>query len=587
MKRMDDLRDIMLPFLAAHCNWPTLHKILGNDPALKAFWDKQVAPTAPKVKSDADIQSAILSYLPRGGFRVPELDAFVKISADPPAARTNFNTRDIEAVIKATLAHGFAGEYDPEIYNDRSFAKLGRNRHPRHEPDPDHYTFEQATAVMALGALGDGVVPLDRPKTYLYLDDPAGGHAAAAYMQRTGIVDPTQIGAAYDVHGNPGESFGDVVGRESSADFVDRQRELGLAHEYAQFRRDKGIGNILSLTDFRGALNYTGRREATDTEAHEAVAADGSMHQSKDTLEAVARRATTLAMDGIIIPAGMTSSLQARIIGEALTVAIGKVQRGGENMNYQMEFLMDFGYLKPADKRSPQDIKKLDLADLIIHFGIQVKALLEQPNTPACPDLYITMARLLDVYERMIDPARRNTVVDRDPRTGKDKRKEIIAIDEIDPYFKEFISSRSPVASYQETGDHHIDNPARDAFFSRPEYKALAAPEASKPKDFYKQLLSRTSSLGGLGAKAALAHDIWAWMRAAAIPSPSGKPGQNWAVTGNLLARGIQYFDDMSLTDLHPDYRAAQTAWGNLNARQRANIFGQHQLQVEGPTVAR
>lgn len=587
MKRFDELKGIMVPFLAAYSNVPTFHKILANDPALKKFWEQHVLPSQPKLRLEAEIKDTVLSYLPRGGFEVGELNAFVKRRADPAAPRGSFNQSDRPAVVKNTLAYGFDSEFDPEIYFDPVFNMLGNTRHPRHKPDNDHLVFEQGAAIMSLAGLGDGVVPLNCPKTYLYLDDPAGGVAAPAFMQRHGMTDPTQLGAAFDIHTSATASFGEAVVREVSSDLVDRQREIGLNHAYQDYLKSKKIGNILSLSDFRASLNYTGMREATKTPAHKALAPDGSMFLGKETLEAVARRATTLYMEGIIIPAGMLTPLQARVIGEALIVAIGKVKRGGNNMDYKMEFLMDYDYRKPPGERDPKNLKKLDLADLIIHLGLQVKGLLEQPKPPKCPDLYITMARLLDIYERLFDPGRRNTKVERGAHDGKDSKETIIDIDAIDdPEFKEFIGFRSAVPSYEDT-PFDTPNAVHDAFFARPDYQAFAQPERKKPKGFYQKLIYDRDGNVDMVGKAELAHNIWAWMRSASIPSPSGKPGQNWVVSGNLLARGIQYFDESSLTDLPEQYRSAKTAWGNLNATQRAHIFRQNTLSVESPSVSR
>lgn len=580
MARFDKLRDLMLPFLAQHCNWPTLQEILNRDPHLQAYWDAHIAPAAASLKPVETIKHEVLRYLPRGGFQTPELMKFVEVSADPVSARSSFNFPNMPDVPDGLHEDGFARDFDPEMFNDRNFAGLGRNRNPNDTPDPDHLSFEQAACMSVLSAFRhDGIPPLDRPNRVLYLDDAKGGHAAAAFLEKHGIDDVSEMGLKFDGLTNAGSAFAEVVARESAADFRDRIREIGKSGTYDRWRKANRIGMVDCLSDIAASLNYTGRREATDTEMHEAIAASGSMHLSGEALETVARRLIDLEETGIVIPAGMMTPLQARLTVEAVLVVLGKTPRTFSGGKYKMQIFMDFDYWKPPQNRSPDNLVKLDLADLIIHLGVQVKGLLEQANPPDARELYVSMARLLDMYERVLDPARRNVVTVRDAFSGEDKKTEVIDLKQVDPEFLGFMSFDERLTDYLDDGGmvERSNNPEYDAFFSDPAYRAFALPEASKPQDFYTDVVNDPLK------KAKLAKLIWGWMRAEAIQTA---PGKVWPVPGNLNFRGIKSFDKSDLKDLHPDYEIGHRAWHNLNARERAHIFNQKRLLVESPAVS-
>jgi hypothetical protein len=577
--KFDKLREIMLPFLAKYCNWPTLHEILKRDPALQKYWDTHVAPAAARIKPEIEIKNEVLSYLPRGGFETPELMKFVEKRADPVSPQRDFNLPDLPDIPDGLHEDGFAHDFDPKIFNDRNFARLGRNGKPSDDPDPDHLSFEQAACMSVLSAYRhDGIPPLDRPNRALYLDNVKSGYAASAYIEKHAIDDASELNTKFDALAKGGSTFGEVVAKETAADLRDRVREVGKSGTYDAWRKAHKIGLVDCVSDIAASLNYTGRREATDTELHESIAASGSMHLSGEALETVTRRLIDLEENNIILLPGTMDGLDAKLMVEAVLAATGQTPRTFSGGKYRMQFFMDFDYWKPPQYRGAP--VKLDLADLIIHLGIQVKAKLEQANPEDSRDLYVSMARLLDIYERVMDPARRNKVTSRDPHSGKDKKKDVIDLKQIDPAFISFMSYDQRLPDYLDDGDMTLrsKNPEYDAFFADSEYKAFAAPEAAKPGSFYAGMTADPIK------KAKLAKLIWGWMRAESIQTA---PGKVWPVPGHLNFRGIRSFDKSDLKDLHGDYERGFRAWHNLNARDRATIFNQQRLLVETPSVRR
>ncbi len=577
--KLAKLRETMLPFLAEYCNWPTLHEMLDQDPHMKAFWEKHVEPSKPNLKPIEEISKEVLSYLPRGGFENRTLNQYVTERRDPPVLQFGFRMADLPDVAQHLPQGPFTAKYDPKMYNDRCFARLGQAGNPDDEPDPDHLTFDQTVAMHTLATfLHDGIPPLDMPNRVLYLDDPTGGIRASAWMAKNKVGDPKELSGLFDALANGSAKYVVEAGAENAADFQDRVRELMKSRKYEKWRDSIKAGSVDCLSDISAEVgSYTGRREGTDTEKHEAFAAGGSMHASGRVVETVARRLIGLEENGIVLPAGHLTGLQSWCVSEGLMAATGLTPRAYSGGNYKHEFFMDFDYWKPPQQRG--EPAKLDLADLIIHMGLANKAQLEKPNPPSLPDYYVPFARVLDVYERILDPERRNKVSSSDDFSGDPHKEPIIDLSQIDPELLVCFPYDESLPEFS-----RIEDPAKrkstqeyDAFFKDTEYQAFRQPEASKPADFYTKYMSDPVQ------KARLAKMIWAWSRAEAIEV---KPNVYWPVPGNLTFRGIASFDNYYLRDLHNDYRESHKAWQNLSDWDRkGNIFRQHSVDIRSPGI--
>lgn len=586
MERMAHLQRLMLPFLAQHCNTPTLKNIRAHDPFLDAAWEEMVLPSLKNKTSSAEY-AQILSYIPRGGFEERSILKYAQTLSDSPQPLPVIRldgkapqppANDVPDVPNGLPKNPFSCDWDPGIYNDRGFARLGQTSNPQHAPDNDHLTFAQAACEMKINtALSAGIRPYDKPHRVLYLDDPAGGVRAALWKQEKQIDNPSEMSAKFDAFAQGGEKFSESVARETGDDFKDRVRDLALGEKEKSWRAHNKIGLIDTLSDIKASLDYTGRREAHDTERHEALAAYGAMHVPPLAVETMARRLIGLEENGLILPAGHLTDLQLWCCSEGLSAALGKSPRAYSGGKYKFDFFMDYDHWKPSSERG--DPEPMDLADMVIHLGLMAKADLEKPDPARRQALYVVLARFLDAYERVLDPTSRNQVTLRDEFTGADSIKTIIDLKQVKPEFLRFMNYDSGLFDFVHDPnlEDRLGDPEYNAFFKDPEYLAFKQPEKDKQNGFYASYASDPVE------KARLAKMIWAYMRAEV---QEVGPGQAFVVPGNLTLRGIRNFDHAHLTDLHRDYREAHRAWHNLSAHDRANIFKQQQTHIGDPGLS-
>ncbi len=579
MAKFAELKEMMLPYLAEYCNWPTLHQILDRDPHLKKYWDEHVVPSAPNLKPEAEIEEAVMSYLPRGGFSGGDLSKKITSRRDPVVLKQDFPLHDIPLTPQGQHVNAFARDLDPTIFNDRNFARLGGTSNPHDEPDPDHITFEQAACMMSLPEfLHDGIPPLDLPRTLIYLDDAGAGVRPAAFHEEHGTDHPGEISALFDPLAEGGSTFAEAVAAENGADLQDRVRDLTLGKDYAAWRTENKIGNIIPLSDFQASMaTYEGRREGTDTEVHESLAADGPMKNSADAVETMVRRHIDLEAHGLVLPTGEMPDRNYRYLMESVNAILGKTPRTYSGGKYQHEIFMDHDYWKPPQHRNTdQPLQKMDFLDVYIYVGMKAKAALDEPNPAKRRDLMVTAMRMTDLYERIIDPARRNVHTVRDAFSGKDSSKMDIDLNNI--VDKSFVGFALHLPGLPDVVDADPEvrsqHPEYDAMFKDPEFQAFANDD-----------LDYAEYMGDPDKRAKLGQMMWFYMRGLAIPTD--KPGVNLPVSGMLLAKGIHAADRFDLQDLHPEYMKAHELRKTMQARARTNIFGQGGVNVEGPVVSK
>ena len=571
-QRFAHLKELMLPYMAEFCDWPTLHRILDKDPSLKAYWDEYVVPARSRLKPEADIESAILGYLPRGGYDSTSLRRKVEERRDPPR-RLQFALQTLPQMAHGQHLDPFDRHFDPKLFNDRSFARLGGTSSPQDDPDPDHYTRGQAAAVMTIAELlHAGLPPADAPRTVLYLDDAASGVRSADFAAKNRIDQQAEQAAIFDPLADGGHSFAEDVAAENQADFMDRVQALALGPNYADWRNDFRIGNVVPASDVRRSLDmYTGYREGTKTMFHKALVTEGPLKLGGDVEAAITRRWIGLELNGLVLVPGEVSDRACRYIAEGVLAATGLTPRTHEGGRYQFEFFMDDDvHLPPQRREAP---RKLDLADLMIHVGSRAKRVLDAPHPAKNRDLLVTTARLMQIYEMLIDPAHCNMRTERDGRSGKDTKFSIINWNQVDPSFVDFalhqpgmpVFALSDASTRGERADY-------EAFVADPDYQAFA-----------NDRLNTAEWLDDPGKKAKLAYMTWFYMRAAVIETPK----MDIPVTGNLLVKGAHAFDRDDTVNLPDDYQKARSWWHNISAIERANILGQHKtLRVHGPNVA-
>lgn len=570
--QMQLLWEHMAPWIANNCDWPTLHNILNEDKDLKEFYETHVLPMKNKMKPQAETENFIFSYLPRGGFDHPELRKTVEVRKDPPIVPIAFSKINQKPRSMGVHEKPFCKEYDPKIFNDRNFARLGHSSYPDDEPDKDHYSFNQNACTMIINAFRDGRPPQASPNRLMYLDDTDGGVRATAVRHKRRVHNPAELKMTYNELSGK-ESMHDHAD-DASFDYQTRIRQLAKSKAFAKWREQGGISeSILSLSDVSAAAGkYKNRREGLDAEYHEGIAAHGSSELGGDAIETIVRRMIDLDLNGLIIPSYEASGKQYRYIFEGVLAALGQTPRPHSGGKYRFEFFMDHDYYKPpADRGEPQ---KLDFLDLFIHMGMKVKSALDQNNPPKLRDEYVTVLRMCDLYEHMIDPGRRNVIIERDAVSGADHEHKKIDFNQADPSFVMAANYSPGLPEFY--GEDYIDQDMAheySSFFNNPEYVAFA-----------ENRLNYTNYMADPGNKARLAHMMWAWMCAEKIPLP----GNVYApVSGHLRVKGIRAFDKFDLRDLKPEDDAAFDWWHSLNAQQRQNVFKQNTLDVEGPQITR
>lgn len=432
----------------------------------------------------------------------------------------------------------------------------------------------------------DGIPPLDRPYTMLYLDGAAAGVLTAAYKKKHGITDPRELKTKFDAHTQGGSTFAEAVGRENAANLRDRAQQLGRSKDYDNWRKRHKIGSVIPASDVDTALGgYRSRREAMDADMHECFKALGSMDSVGEAKEAILRRLTGIEMTYLAIPAGpMEDPIQAASIIEAVSVILGQTPRPFSGGKYKFQIFMDYGHNKLPHQRNPEkDFVALDYADLIVHIGMQLKAEMELPRPPNMRTKTLAMLRLLEWHDRMTDPARRNAVPVRDVFSGKDKHHNAIDFKQVNPGFLKTLPLEPRLPAYADEGEsvQTSKNPELDAVMQDSGFKAFLMPESQKPRDYYARLLATPTG------KAELVKHIRTWARDMPVPHPA-KPGQDWVAPGHLLLYGIKDLTHWDVTrDLHPVCKDAYESWHKLNDRQRANVFNQRTVLVESPSVER
>lgn len=395
MEKMAELQKIMLPYLAHKCDWSVMHEAFENDPALKNYWDEIVAPNK-KVAIDCDaVYKSLFSYIPRGGYHYPEVDGIEVVCRDANSLSDKFMKPSNSKRQLGSFGNPFDMKLGKNILYPNSgfvydFHRLGVNGDIAQAPDNDKMTRSQIASFLIASAMESDRMPLGMSNKYLYLDNPASGVRAAKYIVKHNLDDWRE---AYQERIG-GDSFRHNVVSQTEEDYKQRYYELLNMKDW---RAENEIGNLISLTTLKEMPKlFEGNRDSIGAKREEAIAAEGPIKMG-DVANVVARAAD---FQGIIIPKGaLLDDTQYSHILHSVMVATGQIEKSYEGGRYNMRFFYD------EENNNPP--REIDFGDILLLAGNTVKHFLNKESVPDYRAIVYT-AQLFDIYERMIDPARRN-----------------------------------------------------------------------------------------------------------------------------------------------------------------------------------
>lgn len=569
----DNLKEMMLPFLAEYCDWQTLHNILDRDPDLKQFWEEQVVPNKGNTPDIDQIKREVLGFVPRGGFDHKKLrdKAGCEITYRDPEGALRPNPAQYQSTPKPLGLHegSFTSDWEPKIFNDRNFARLGNTESPDTDPDSNRLTREQVAAIVILHGMRDsGKRPELAPRTLFYVDDADTGDRAAyyRYIGEKKIQDPGELGARFDPLAEGGKTYTGRYGAENAADLQDRVHELGTGCGCREWREHYGVGNIVPSSDVKAASDFlAGYREALDTEMHMAIQQPGPVKVPGSVVETVGRRLIDMELDGLVVPNGPLSGAGYRYMVEGVLAAMGLTPRPYSGGKYRFEIFLDHDYLKPPEyRRAPN---KMDLGDIFIHLGLQAKYHLDQPGAPTDRDLLVSTARVCDLLEKVMDPGRRNIKACMDPKTGQASEEPIIDLNQVDPELVDFARYSPGMPDMVDAdGEMQDTQDLYQQFVQDPAYKAFKSGE-----------LDLAAYTNDPVKKGELIRMMWFYLRADRELMPKAP------VSGRMLQKGVDCFDKFDLRDLPDEYDDARDWLGNMQSKERERIFRQGVRHVQGP----
>ncbi len=566
-ERMKLLKDTMRPYLAERCNWPTLHRVLREDPALENYWNNEVLPSRPNFKSIPAVEKLILPYVPRGGFEHPALKIKAEQRADPKTL-VSFPLAAKPARTLGIHDNPFDAKSDPKIFNDRNWARLGATSKPDQTPANDHLTFEQIAALLVVNATRKARRPANAPRVALYLDDPKGGKAGAEFIKEHGIANPGKLAGSFDPLARSGANFHDTLVLENGQFLGGRLKAYASSYALSNWRDDYQMGNVIGLSDFAAAgskYKHNGLRQG--------IQAEGPAEMTVAGIETAVRRFIDIEANAIILPAGEITQRQSRYLVEGALAALGQAPRHDNGTEFQMEFFIDD--LQNDEDGNPAEPRKAGLAEIIIRMGTQLKSKMEQPNFDPRQhrDLIVSTARMIDIYEKLIDPERCNVKTTRDPKSGEDKQSKIIDWNQVDPDFYLPLITYAPAApELIETAIHKVgENTDLKAFTDDAGFKAFMKAENLKTD-------SERAIPQDPAEQAKAVQNIWFLMRAMPITPDAPVPGL-------IALKGMSAFDEYDLRDLPDSYGKAKSWNANLGARERTRIFKAFDIHVTGPDI--
>jgi len=403
LARMDRLKEIMLPYIAAKCTVWSKH---AEHEGLNAYYERNILPLIPELSADNTkaLVTELFAYQPKGGFAHPVMGA----KQDKPAytekssLRHAFDARRVQkAQVQVRDDKYFEARAD--LFEDHHFGRLS--------------IWEQAALKFILPAMESTDLPTAKSKRFMYLCDPKGGAIAGDWARKHGVGYLKEAQAAEDQFGKD-NFFKSVI---QKADKAGRKATQSLAQE--PLLEARGVGNVSSTLDFLDV-----RAAAQQNRAF--VASRGEQRYSSRAHLALQMEFFDRNVEGLVVGKEWANHPHHnQMVVRAVMNAVGLVDRGYDGGKYQMEVLE----YNPAGQGLDQRFKKLDLHDLVSAMGATAEAMLDQ--VPHVPDksTYLALARLIEITDKLIDPARANVSRSVDREKGKEIANEIIDWRAVDP----------------------------------------------------------------------------------------------------------------------------------------------------------
>ncbi len=400
LARMDRLKEIMLPYIAAKCASWSKH---AEHEGLNAYYTNNILSLTPELSADDTkaLVAELFAYQPKGGFAHPVLGQ----GAAPSVKNGLSKAFDGHAARKPQLQirddHYFAPR--AELFEDHHFGKLS--------------VWEQAALKFILPAMESADLSTKAPKRFMYLCDPKGGAIAGDWARKHGVSYLKEAQSAEGQYARDNFYKNVIV----KADKAGRKATDALAREEVLAAR--GVGNISSTLDFLDVRAAAQKNRAF-------VASPGEQRYSSRAHLALQTEFFDRNVEGLVLGKEWANHPHHnQLVVRAVLNAVGLVDRGYDGGKFQMEvFEYDHTAKDVADR-----FKKLDLHDLLSAMAVTVEPMMAQ--VPHVPDkaTYLACARLLEITDKLVDPGRANMARAQNRETGKEESHEIIDWRAVDP----------------------------------------------------------------------------------------------------------------------------------------------------------
>ena len=170
LARMDRLKEIMLPYIAAKCATWSKH---AEHEGLNTYYTNNILPLTSELSADDTkaLVAELFAYQPKGGFAHPVLGQ----GAAPSVKNGLSKAFDGHAARKPQLQIRDDNYFAPraELFEDHHFGKLS--------------VWEQAALKFILPAMESADLSTKAPKRFMYLCDPKGGAIAGDWARKHGV----------------------------------------------------------------------------------------------------------------------------------------------------------------------------------------------------------------------------------------------------------------------------------------------------------------------------------------------------------------------------------------------------------------
>lgn len=410
LARMDRLKEIMLPYIAAKCvEWSKYDEHDG----LRNYYENNILPLCPHSldqKKTKALVAEIFSYQPKGGFVHPVLDKRdTAVKATQETARHLFRASAQGNQLQVRDDKYFVPR--SQLFEDYNFGDLS--------------VWEQAALTFILPTMESTDLPVNSSKRFMYLCDPKGGEIAGDWARKHGVSYLKEAQSAEDQFSKD-NFFKSVVQKNDAAA---RKALAQLSRE--PLLENRCVGNVSGTVDFLD-VRYAAQKNRAF------VASAGAERYSSRAHLALQMEFFDRNVEGLVVgKEWQNHPHHNQMVVRAVLNATGLVDRGYDGGKYKMEI---FEY-DAAAKDSAERFKKLDLHDLVSALGKTVEEMLD--HVPHIPDkaTYLACARLLEITDKLIDPGRANIARSVDRETGKEIAHEIIDWRAVDPELTQFIYS--------------------------------------------------------------------------------------------------------------------------------------------------